>query len=202
MTPTATLDSAQVPFSVSKNDGIPPELLALRFVGDDCVEGTAGQLWQTLFAVDCDATSDVPRILPEEMIKSLLAISREAFPGELSFWKSYLVIRGQPRCLEAQISVNSFEEHVILLRDVTVITRIQSHYERSTALLAMLSPRELEVLGLLVFGEPNKTVAARLKISAKTVEKHRASIVRKTGARNSAELIRLTCLNFCDPMCL
>ncbi len=200
MTLTVTSNSAQNPFSVSNTETSLPELLALRFVGDECVEGTAGQLWQTLFAVDYDATSDVPRILPEEMIKSLLAISRGAFLGELRFWKSYLVVRGQRRCLEAQISVHSFDEYVILLRDVTVATRIQSHYERSTALLAMLSPRELEVLGLLVYGEPNKTVAARLKISAKTVEKHRASIVRKTGARNSAELIRLTCLNFCDPI--
>ena len=57
--------------------------------------------------------------------------------------------------------------------------------------LAALSPREQEVLALLVAGRMNKTIAAELGISAKTVEDHRASIMRKMQVRSIAELVWL-----------
>ncbi|TAN55573.1 MAG: response regulator transcription factor, partial [Rhodospirillales bacterium] len=59
----------------------------------------------------------------------------------------------------------------------------------------MLSPREQEVMTLLVAGHPNKVVADRLGISTRTVEVHRAHIMEKTGARNIAELVRMVCLS-------
>ncbi|CAA6603229.1 Transcriptional regulatory protein FixJ [Rhodospirillaceae bacterium LM-1] len=57
----------------------------------------------------------------------------------------------------------------------------------------ILSPREQDVLLLLVAGHPNKVVAERLGISTRTVEVHRAHIMEKTGAKNIAELVRLAC---------
>lgn len=59
------------------------------------------------------------------------------------------------------------------------------------ASLAALSGREREVMELLVLGLHNKEVAARLAISPRTVEVHKARIMAKLGARNLAELIRL-----------
>lgn len=61
----------------------------------------------------------------------------------------------------------------------------------ATARLATLSPREREVLALLVEGRMNKAIAAELGISSKTVEDHRASIMRKMQVRSIAELVRL-----------
>lgn len=61
----------------------------------------------------------------------------------------------------------------------------------ATARLATLSPREREVLALLVEGRMNKAIAAELGISSKTVEDHRASIMRKMQVRSVAELVRL-----------
>ncbi len=61
----------------------------------------------------------------------------------------------------------------------------------AAARLAALSPREGEVLDLLVAGKMNKAIAAELGISAKTVEDHRASIMRKMQVRSVAELVRL-----------
>lgn len=58
--------------------------------------------------------------------------------------------------------------------------------------LADLSKREREVLGLIVAGHGNKTVARMLAISPRTVENHRARIMRKTGSRNIATLVHLT----------
>lgn len=58
--------------------------------------------------------------------------------------------------------------------------------------LASLSPREREVLALLVAGRMNKAIAAELGISAKTVEDHRASIMRKLQVRSVAALVQVT----------
>ena len=53
-----------------------------------------------------------------------------------------------------------------------------------------LSERESEVLNLLATGLTNIEIADRLFTSKRTVEGHRLSLLKKTGARNGLELIR------------
>jgi len=57
--------------------------------------------------------------------------------------------------------------------------------------VATLTPREREVMDLVVAGQPNKVIAFRLKIAIRTVEIHRARVMEKTGARNLSELVRM-----------
>lgn len=57
--------------------------------------------------------------------------------------------------------------------------------------LELLSPRESEVLELVLAGEPNKRIAFRLGIGEKTVEAHRAKVKEKTQAKSLADLINL-----------
>jgi two-component system response regulator FixJ len=57
--------------------------------------------------------------------------------------------------------------------------------------LAGLSPREREVLDGLIAGLPNKTIAYDLKISARTVEVHRANLMTRMGAGSVADLVRM-----------
>jgi two-component system response regulator FixJ len=52
-----------------------------------------------------------------------------------------------------------------------------------------LSPRERQVLDLVVAGETNKGVARHLDISERTVEIHRANVMRKMRARSLADLV-------------
>ena len=61
----------------------------------------------------------------------------------------------------------------------------------AAARLQHLTNREREVLSLVVQGRTNKDIASRLAISTKTVEAHRAKVMRKTGAANLVELVRL-----------
>jgi two-component system response regulator FixJ len=56
--------------------------------------------------------------------------------------------------------------------------------------LESLTPREREVLELLVIGHPNKVIAHRLDISPRTVEIHRAHVMDKMKARSLPELVR------------
>jgi two-component system response regulator NreC len=53
-----------------------------------------------------------------------------------------------------------------------------------------LSPREREVLQLIAEGKGNQEIASRLCLSVKTVEAHKAHIMRKLGLRNRTELIK------------
>jgi len=54
-----------------------------------------------------------------------------------------------------------------------------------------LTEREHQVRGLMEQGLPDKVIAERLVLSVKTVEKHAGAVLRKTGARNRAELAAL-----------
>jgi FixJ family two-component response regulator len=66
---------------------------------------------------------------------------------------------------------------------------------------ASLSPREKEVMSLVVRGRLNKLVAAELGISEITVKSHRGAAMRKMQARSFAELVRMAdALGIaCDP---
>lgn len=57
--------------------------------------------------------------------------------------------------------------------------------------LAELTPRENEVMRKVVAGCANKVVAADLGVSQRTVELHRARVMKKMGVRSLAELVRL-----------
>ena len=58
-----------------------------------------------------------------------------------------------------------------------------------------LSKRELEVLSLIAEGYTNQEIADRLFTSKRTVEGHRQNLIDKTGARNTAALIRFAIVN-------
>ena len=57
--------------------------------------------------------------------------------------------------------------------------------------IAALTPRQRQVLTMILDGAPNKNIAADLNVSQRTVESHRASIMRKTGSHSLPELARL-----------
>jgi two-component system response regulator FixJ len=57
--------------------------------------------------------------------------------------------------------------------------------------VALLTPRERQVFDLVVAGESNKGVARRLSISEKTVEIHRANVMKKMRAKSLASLVRM-----------
>jgi len=57
--------------------------------------------------------------------------------------------------------------------------------------MALLTPREREVMALVVAGKANKVIAIDLSISERTVELHRGRIMKKMQARSLAELMRI-----------
>ena len=58
--------------------------------------------------------------------------------------------------------------------------------------MTTLTPRQRQNMELVVTGHPSKNIAADLGISRRTVENHRASIMRKTGSTSIPALVRLS----------
>jgi len=63
-----------------------------------------------------------------------------------------------------------------------------------TERLGQLTPREREVMDLLVQGKTNREIAEALGLSPRTVEVHRAAIKRKLGVKSLSDLVRLALL--------
>jgi FixJ family two-component response regulator len=68
--------------------------------------------------------------------------------------------------------------------------RATARFADFSARVVRLTPRERQVLELIVEGRANRQIAAVLELSRKTVETHRANLISKTGVQSLAELIR------------
>ncbi len=60
--------------------------------------------------------------------------------------------------------------------------------ERAAKMVALLTPRQHEIMELVLLGMSSKNIATDLHISRRTVENHRAAIMKKTTARCLPEL--------------
>jgi len=68
----------------------------------------------------------------------------------------------------------------------------QQRRSRSANLLSELTPREREVMQLVVNGRHNRDIGPELGISVRTVEVHKARLMAKLGVDNVADLVRIT----------
>jgi FixJ family two-component response regulator len=78
----------------------------------------------------------------------------------------------------------AIRQDIDVRRTVTETTRLQTRF-------SSLTPREREVMPLVVGGFLNKQAAARLGISETTFQIHRSRVIRKMGADSLAQLVRM-----------
>ncbi len=69
--------------------------------------------------------------------------------------------------------------------------KLSTWRESATSHLASLTPRQRQIMELVLAGHPSKNIAADLGISQRTVENHRASIMKKTRSKSLPALARL-----------
>jgi two-component system response regulator FixJ len=91
-----------------------------------------------------------------------------------------------------------FRDQELLDRINKALDKAKQHYEayhevdEIRARAESLTPRESEVMDMVVQGHANKVIAMDLGVSQRTVELHRARVMRKMGVRSLAELVRLS----------
>jgi len=71
-----------------------------------------------------------------------------------------------------------------------LITQVEDITDLESSPIERLSNRELEIYGLTGQGMPTSEIAAKLHLSIKTIESHRANIKAKLGLHSAGELIR------------
>lgn len=152
--------------------------------------------------------------LPEQDGLSLLKKAKKAYPKlRFLFLSMFIeenyalqaVEHGADGYLPKDVSVNT------LVNAIKTIHEGEIYYDRKISDLIIkafinknikrygigessraLTKREKEILSLVIDGVSNSIIAERLEISVRTVENHRANILRKVGVKNTAELVRYT----------
>ena len=74
-----------------------------------------------------------------------------------------------------------------LERSEPIVAKRSSEHDRFDT----LTPRERDVFEKLITGASNKEVGRKLGISPRTIEIHRARILKKLGVRSVADLVRM-----------
>jgi len=100
--------------------------------------------------------------------------------------------RGAFDFVEKPFNDNALVDLVIKGIELDTRARAQRAEEATVASrLAQLTPREREVMELILAGRLNKLIADHLNISMRTVEVHRARVLEKMGVRSAVELAQL-----------
>ncbi|MFI5205724.1 MAG: response regulator transcription factor, partial [Candidatus Paceibacterales bacterium] len=81
-------------------------------------------------------------------------------------------------------------EHLQKAIKTSTADKLKNHADDFVKRLELLTPRENEVLELVVSGKLNKQIASILGITSSTVELHRANLMRKLRVKTIADLIR------------
>ena len=84
--------------------------------------------------------------------------------------------------------VGSVERALGLSRDAG---KLAARQDEAASHIASLTPRQREIMDMVLAGHPSKNIAADLDISQRTVENHRAEIMRRTGAKSLPALARI-----------
>jgi DNA-binding CsgD family transcriptional regulator len=79
----------------------------------------------------------------------------------------------------------------LIRRQQKVLSTLFAGREDAANRVASLTPRQREIMELVLAGHPSKNIAEDLGISQRSVESHRASIMKKTGSKSLPALARL-----------
>jgi len=94
-------------------------------------------------------------------------------------------------------AVDSLRQHKPFLTPTVTEFVLDDYLRRTDAAPggAVVTPRERQIIQLLAEGSSNKEVASRLGLSVKTVDAHRANIMRKLRLRSTSDLVRYAIRN-------
>ena len=131
-------------------------------------------------------------------VESSLVAKRSYFPWRQVISGSGEIVQSS-RTISAEILLkDALDREQILIGQIAAMKRQKyfSHEilhggEEAARTLATLTKRQKEVLRLILAGKSNKIVAFDTGINQRTVENHRAAIMRKTGVASITALTRL-----------
>ena len=94
-----------------------------------------------------------------------------------------------PKPFDSEFLLEVIREEIA--RDLRIYTG-DGRAQISARGFSQLTAREIDVLRTVLEGKTNKEAGKELDISPRTVEVHRSNVMKKLGARNTADLVRIT----------
>ncbi|HAX91689.1 MAG TPA: hypothetical protein DCY07_05720 [Rhodospirillaceae bacterium] len=142
----------------------------------------------------------LPGISGLDLIKQLRS-SGDQIPAIMITGNGDIALAVQSMKIGASDFIEKPIDHNDLLTSVTQALRVNEESTRSAenrdaaiASLARLSPRERQIMERVLAGDPSKNIAADLGISQRTVETHRANIMKKTRSKSLPALLKIALL--------
>jgi DNA-binding NarL/FixJ family response regulator len=116
-------------------------------------------------------------LIVEHSVEVYGAIVAAVFAG-LGIWLGGTITREKPQ---------------VIVQEVPVEVRVEGPFVLDEARMRELqiTPRELEILGLIALGLSNKEIAERVFVSENTVKTHASRLFDKLGARRRTEAVQL-----------
>ncbi len=142
-----------------------------------------------------EATRQLLKTSPKSRVLVLSSLSGEECVGDLlrAGAAGYLTKHSaSEELLEAIRNVHEGRSYFSadVVRSLRKQPRPVRHAQQLQQVQTRLSPREMQVLSLIAAGMPNKQIAYTLRISIKTVEKHRQQLIDKLDIHDTAGLTR------------
>lgn len=129
----------------------------------------------------------------EELVREVLAAGAKGYLLKSDAARSIVT------AVEALADRKTFFNQKVSERILDGYLRVSAS-DGAAAKTETLTPREREIAQLLAEGLSNKAVARRLDISVKTVETHRAALMRKIDARSVVDVVRYMMRNRLTPL--
>jgi DNA-binding NarL/FixJ family response regulator len=147
-----------------------------------------------------EATRQILKVAPEAQILILTMHESEKTMREVlqAGARGYVLKSDAPGDL--LVAIDALRKHKYFVTSSLAQRVVQEYLSRdstspSSDIGEALTPREREILQLLAEGKSNKAIAQCLDISVKTVEGHRANIMRKLNFDSFSELVRYAVRN-------
>lgn len=146
-----------------------------------------------------EATRQIKRLLPQSEVLIFSGSDSEAIVHQAFSAGSRACVLKSEAAEHIIPALQALSEHrpYLASRSSQIVfeSYLRGGLDREVVAPGALSPREREIVQLLAEGSANKEVATTLGISVKTVESHRAAIMRKLDLETFSDLVRYAVRN-------
>lgn len=79
----------------------------------------------------------------------------------------------------------------VIIDELLAKTTVEVQDDKNRPIFQKITPKEKQILGMIVQGYNSREIADKLFLSIRTVDNHRANMMKKTQAKNTADLVKM-----------